>query len=259
MSIKYLQAKEIEALVSELEQSSNEIEMLHQLIREQSAVSIAKANEIESLQGNLHEIQVKHEETLKKIQNAMERLSKLSARNVNKKLKCRDAMNEKLKDTVKRNEVEIEEKQADLQAQVKSYEDIIDEKNYIITWLNKRLDSALEAKNKTQKLKLYYKGKPMFQKNEGKGHLLSKISELKSRKAELENDVEVLQEHIQGFLKTSMVKTFHNARYSDEIREVYEDLLCWGVGVENVGNVIKTAIEKLTGLDCERPLLCICT
>ena len=66
MSIKYLQAKEIEALVSELEQSSNEIEMLHQLIREQSAVSIAKANEIESLQGNLHEIQVKHEGTLKK-------------------------------------------------------------------------------------------------------------------------------------------------------------------------------------------------
>ena len=40
----------------------------------------------------------------------------------------------------------------------------------------------------------------MFQKNEGKGHLLSNISELKSCKAELENDVEVLQEHIQDFL-----------------------------------------------------------
>ena len=84
----------------------------------------------------------------------MERLSKLSARNVNKKLKRRDAMNEKLKDTVKQKEVEIEEKQADLQAQVKSYEDIIDEKNYIITRLNKRLDSALEAKNKRQEIKI---------------------------------------------------------------------------------------------------------
>ena len=247
-----LQAKEIEALVSELEQSSNEIEMLHQLIREQSAVSIAKANEIENLRGNLREIQVKHEETSKKFQNAMERLSKVSARNVNKKLKRRDAMNEKLKDTVKQKEVEIEEKQADFEAQAKSYEDIIDEKNDIITRLNKRLDSALEAKNKAQKLKSYYKGKAMFQKNEGKGHLLSKISELKSRIAELENDVEVLQEHIQDFLKTSTVKTFHNGRYSDEIRAVYEDLLCWGVGVENVGNVIKTVIEKLTGLDCGR-------
>ena len=58
-----LQAKEIEALVSELEQSSNEIEMLHQLIREQSAISIAKSNEIENVPGNLHEIQAKHEET----------------------------------------------------------------------------------------------------------------------------------------------------------------------------------------------------
>ena len=84
----------------------------------------------------------------------MERLSKLSARNVNKKLKRRDAMNEKLKDTVKQKEVEIEEKQADLQAPVKSYEDIIDEKNYIITRLNKRLDSALEAKNKRQEIKI---------------------------------------------------------------------------------------------------------
>ena len=38
-------------------------------------------------------------------------------------------MNEKLKDTVKQKEVKIEEKLADLQAQAKSYEDIIDEKN----------------------------------------------------------------------------------------------------------------------------------
>ena len=136
-----LQAKEIEALVSESEQSSNEIEMLHQLIREESAISIAKANEIEIVRGNLNEIQAKHEETSEKLQNAMERLSKLSARNVNKKLKRRDAMNEKLKDTVKQKEVKIEEKQADLQAQAKSYEDIIDEKNDIIARLNERLDS----------------------------------------------------------------------------------------------------------------------
>ena len=218
----------------EWEQTSNEIEMLHQLIREQSAISIAKANEIENVLGNLHEIQAKHEETSEKLQNAMERLSKLSARNVNKKLKRREAMNEKLKDTVKQKEVEIEEKQADLQAQAKSLEDIIDEKNYIIAQLNERLDSALEAKNKAQKLKSYYKGKAKFQKNEGEGHLLSKISELKSRIAEFENDVEVLQEHIQDFLKTCMVKTFNNGKYSDEITAVYEDLLCWKVGVENV-------------------------
>ena len=41
--------------------------MLHQLIREQSAISIAKANEIENVRGNLHEIQAKHEETSEKL------------------------------------------------------------------------------------------------------------------------------------------------------------------------------------------------
>ena len=133
------------------------------------------------------------------------------------------------------------------------YEGIIDEKNEIIIHLNDKLDSALEAKTKPQRLKWYYKNKARTIKGKGgNSHLLSKISELKSRIADLENDVEVLQEQIDEFLETPAVKTFHNGKYTDEIRAVYEDLLCWSVGINNVGNVVRTVIEKLVGLECER-------
>lgn len=88
--------------------------------------------------------------------------------------------------------------------------------------------------------------------NQGKeGHLFSKIAELKAKIAELENDVEVLQERSDEFLEIPGVhKTFQNGKYTDEIRSVYEDLLCWGVGVDNVVNVVWVALENLSGLQC---------
>jgi hypothetical protein len=244
------QAREIEILLSQMEHSNKEVEMLSQLVKEQSEVDIAKANEVNRLRSNLHEMQSKHEETSKKLQDAIEKLSKVSARNVNKKLKRRDVTNEKLKEMTTLQQVEIDKKETDLQAQAKIHMDLIDRKDKTIQWLNKRLDSALEAKTKAQKLKSYYKSKAVCQKTEGP--LFSKISELKSHIAELENEVEVLQEHIQDFLKTPMVKAFQNGKYTDEVRAVYEDLLCWGVGVENVQKVVRTVIENLAGLECER-------
>ena len=174
----------------------------------------------------------------------MEKLSMYSARNFNKRLKRRDATNKKLKEITAIQKVEFEQKEAD-------FKDTIDEKDEIIARLNEKLDSALEAK--AQKLKSYYKSKAMFEKKEGKGHPLSKVSELKSRIVELENDVEVLQEEIQEFLKTPAVKTFQNGKYTDEMRAVYEDLLCRGVGTtENVQHVVRTVIEKLAGLEYGR-------
>lgn len=114
--------------------------------------------------------------------------------------------------------------------------------------LNHNLDKALEAK-----LKYYYKGKALkYQIQEKEGHLFSKISELKARIAELENDLEVLQERIQGFLEMPCVRTFQKGRYVDEVRAAYEDLLCWGVGVENVENVVRAVLENLGGLQCGR-------
>ena len=60
------------------------------------------------------------------------------------------------------------------------------------------------------------------------------------------------QEQIDNFLNKPIVKTFQNRRYTDNIRSVYEDLLYWGVGVENVEKVVQSVLENLAGLKCER-------
>ena len=88
-------------------------------------------------------------------------------------------------------------KDKELKSQEDMNEEIIDEKNEFIINLNDKLDAALEAKTKAQKLKSYYKVRnKSFQRNEGKGHLFSKIAELKSRISKLENELEVLQEQL---------------------------------------------------------------
>ena len=198
-------------------------------------------------------MRLKHEAKSKELQVAMEKLSKMSQRNLNKKIKRRDDINSKLKERSEQQQDEIKKKGDELKAQEEKCEDMIDEKNEIIIRLNEKLDAALEAKSKAQKLKSYYKVKNRsFQERKASEHLLSKISELKTKIAELENDLEVLQEQLEEFLQRDVVKTFHNGRYTDEIRAVYEDLLCWGVGTENIQNVVRTVLEKLAGLECER-------
>lgn len=104
-------AKEIEALVSQMEQSNKEIEMLSQIVRDQSAVGMTNSNEIQNIRDNLTHMQKKHEETSKKLQDAMEKLSMYSARNFNKKLKRRDATNEKLKEMTALQKAEFEQKE----------------------------------------------------------------------------------------------------------------------------------------------------
>ena len=54
------------------------------------------------------------------------------------------------------------------------------------------------------------------------------------------------------FLELPSVKTFQDGKYTDEVRTVYEDLLCWGVGVENVEKVVRTVIQNLGGLQYGR-------
>ncbi|CAC5426130.1 unnamed protein product [Mytilus coruscus] len=49
-----------------------------------------------------------------------------------------------------------------------------------------------------------------------------------------------------------MVTTFHEGKYTDDVREVYATLLSMNVGVKNIENVIKTVLEKLGGLKVER-------
>ncbi|CAB3978960.1 Hypothetical predicted protein [Paramuricea clavata] len=194
------QVKYIEVLLQNIEKSNSEIELLNRTVSEQSLVSGSKSREIDNLKLNLSEMLTKQEEKSRELQQAMEKLNKMTPRNINKKIKRRDEMNRKLKEMSQQQQEEIEKKESELKAQEEQYEEMIDEKNEIIICLNEKLDSALEAKSKAQKLKSYYKVRNRsFQGKDVNGHLFSKITELKSKIAELENDLEVLQEKLEDF------------------------------------------------------------
>ena len=158
------QALEIERIVnSTLEESNMQVELITQVMQEQNRLGLRKIEEIAKLRKDLQEMKCKHNEKSTQLQNAMERLGKISPRNFNKKIKRRDEMNTKLKDETKQQKEKIlqieKDMKLELEKQAQSYEDIIDEKNESIIRLNDNLDSAIEAKSKAQKLKWYYKDK----------------------------------------------------------------------------------------------------
>ena len=143
-------ASEIGRLVSNLEQSDAQVDMLTEVIKEQSA------SRIHSTQQAAH-TKKKSEE----LQTPFEELGKFSTRNVNKRIKCRDEMSPKLTETLqcqKESQNINEQKKQEMQEKELEYGEV-DEKNEIIMQLNSKLDSALETKTKAQKLKRYYKEK----------------------------------------------------------------------------------------------------
>ena len=60
-----------------------------------------------------------------------------------------------------------------------------------------------------------------------------------------ENLTEELKEKVDQ-LEKEEIETFMDGRYSDDIREVYYDLLRKNVGVENCSEIIRTVLQKLT-------------
>ena len=68
-------------------------------------------------------------------------------------------------------------------------------------------------------------------------NLYSSVSDLKKKIRDLENQLTFFQDKIEDFSEEGIVKTFQNGKYTDDVRAVYKDLLCWGVGTENVEKV----------------------
>ena len=53
------------------------------------------------------------------------------------------------------------------------------------------------------------------------------------------------------FGKTNTIETFKGGKYSDEIRQVYYEMLCGNVSVDNCGNLFKK-ILKMANIDIDR-------
>ena len=60
----------------------------------------------------------------------------------------------------------------------------------------------------------------------------------------------MFEERIEHFLHHE-VESFQQGRYKDEIRQVYQDLMCIGVGTNNVESIIRNVLEKIGGISTE--------
>ena len=67
----------------------------------------------------------------------------------------------------------------------------------------------------------------------------------------LENEKAILEERIEQFI-SGEVSTFKDGKYSSEVKEVYQGLMCMGVGAKNVESIVRKVLGKIGGITADR-------
>ena len=129
--------------------------------------------------------------------------------------------------------------------------------------MKEQLDKAIKAKRQEQEMKYYYKTQFELRKSQSKDNQDSEMRSLLEEKENgikiLENEKAMLEERIDHFID-SEVSTLKNVQYTDEVREVYQDLMRPGVGAKKV----ETIVRKVLGMALmqegfqKKPLLSTC-
>ena len=162
----------------------------------------------------------------------MSKLSTMSTRNVNKRIKRSKersmSMEQSLNDELCKNGLLEEE----------------------VEILNQKLTEALETGLKYRKKNSYLK-KKFGCLEPSSSYSESYVSALKNQISALENEKFELEEKINEFM-TQEISVFKNGMYNDSVRMVYEDLLCMGLSTRNVEKVIRIVLEKLAGISVEK-------
>ena len=121
------------------------------------------------------------------------------------------------------------------------------------------MQDALHFVCRNKKKKYYLKRKVPDNSKENKSppkkvFSQSYVDELNQQIAFLQNEKNVLEEQIEEFLNENKKKDFfHNGKYDDCIRMVYQDLMCTaGLSARNVQRAIKIVLTKFTGNEVER-------
>ena len=120
--------------------------------------------------------------------------------------------------------------------------------------LKKDLDSACKDKTKLSKSNSYLKKKINIvteNTTTNKNIAEFELPELHDYIAFLENREGVLEERVEE-LSSKKASFFQNNKYSNKIRSVYENLLCFGVTSQNAEKVVRIVLEKLAGITCDR-------
>jgi len=78
----------------------------------------------------------------------------------------------------------------------------------------------------------------------------NEIQDLKNYITVLEFEKEEMKQKLEKFLQAEII-TKENGRYTDDVRAVYQDLVCMGVGINNVENVVRTVIKNIAKMNVE--------
>lgn len=197
----------------------------------------------ERMNSNLKLYYLKHEhmKLQKKNHVCQNKLSILSVRNVNKRLKR------------KQNKiVNLQKENNGVNKQIQATKIRVDQirKKY-------KVQSSLLRYHKSVNLKVNNVNKQIETIAMKENTMPTRACRESNQRIEfLENENVILQEQINQFQMSNelnkIVKTFHNGKYDDSVREVYASLLSLNVGVNNVEKVVRSVLEKLGGLKVER-------
>ena len=179
-----------------------------------------------SLSKEIKEVRKENEITSLALIKKNKKLSKLNARNINKRLKARD-------DTIKKLQAKISSKDKELSDQKKK-------KNLS---LSKRL-KQMSAKETSLRTKVWY-WKRAARNKISKTSTTSFEEKLGVDVLYLENEVVKRQEKLENKSNEKNLDFYENGKYNDDIRMVYEDLLSMGLSSRNVENCVRLVLEKL--------------
>ena len=198
-------------------------------------------------------------EKLSKLQSEFEtaslelpRLRKTSTKNLNKKLKRRDA-------TIEKNKSIIEDQNEKLQE--------LDKTTKLLSDTNEKLDeslSELEMKN-AELLQLKLEKKHLQQNLSYHKKSKAKSDSVKSMKDVIEEekhqmtlrnkelDVKAKElEVLEAMLSSETIQTFANGKYYDFVKQTIMELLSMNVSVNKVNDVIECVLNRFTGTSVEK-------
>ena len=116
--------------------------------------------------------------------------------------------------------------------------------------MKKKLEEALKVVFKERKKRSYWKNlvKRNASKNDSSSFSQSYVDQLNEQIMYLQNEKLQLEERMQDFV-ANKVNFFHNRKYNDNIRTVYQDLLYMGLSTRNVEKAIDIVLRDLLAVE----------
>jgi len=227
----------IESLVARLIACYQQVTTMSTEMSQMAQGAHLQRNALKTINAAYYELKTKHNTKLNEILTLKERIASLTPRNVSKKIKRRNLQIESLQTEVAGQNLKLCEKEEELQ---NAQEHIIH--------LTNSLDTIKKEKLKLQKNRSYLKKKADNAKEESG----AKLASSKETISTLENENLNLEEKLSEFLNEKKISTFKDGKYTNEVREVYMNLISMGVPIGKVKSIVEGVLEGILRVGVDR-------